>query len=323
LTARVSVLLPAFHAESYVDVTVESVVNQTLGDWELVAVDDCSPDGTYELLEAWSERDSRIRVRRNSRNRGVTGNWNECLSDARGDLIIKIDADDVHRPRTLELLAKALEAPAVVGAGLRTMMCSETLEPFDGWPADDVMRDAGINPYEDHVLPCAQWYELASRGHQLWAGDGVMIRRTALDAAGGLDERFGCASDTDLIWRVLEGGGNFAHRAYVGVLYRMVASSVSHQSRRQNWLTWEGTVASLLSIARQRKTARVVPRWRRMRYVSLWDRWMRGESSGEVGRTLPAAMAEKLRSAMADVPAPPLKDLAIWRARNVLSRVVV
>jgi glycosyltransferase involved in cell wall biosynthesis len=300
---------------------VESVLAQTFSGWELVAVDDQSPDRTLDRLKCWAERDSRIRVRRNETNRGVTGNWAECLADSRGDLIIKIDADDVYRPRTLEVLVAALEDPAVVGAGVRTMMCSEELEPFDGWPADDAMRDAGINPYKDHVLPGTEWYELASRGHQLWAGDGVMLRRSALEGVGGLDERFGCASDTDLISRVLETGGRFAHRGYVGVLYRMVETSVSHESRRQNWLAWEGVVVSLLSMSRHRRLAEGAPRWRRMRYVALWERWKAVEVSGEVGRTLPAAMAEKLRSAMKQVPPPPLMDQAIWRARNAVSRL--
>lgn len=318
----VSVLLPAYNAGPFVEGTVRSVQGQTFAGWEIVACDDCSSDETVVRLEALSRADDRIRVFRNDRNRGVTGNWNECLRRATGTLVMKIDADDAFRPRTLEELVEALEDPAVVGAGVRTLTCGEDLEPIGGFPADDAMRGAGIDPFSDHVKPCADWYAVASHGHQLWAGDGVMLRRERLEEMGGLDERFGCASDTDLIARVLEGPGKFAHRRYVGVLYRTVESSVSHESRRNNWLYWEGTVTSLVSLARYRRENEV-PRGLRMRYADLWRRWHGPGASDRRGRELPGEMLEKLEDVMREVPPPPLKDRLLRRARVAISRVPV
>ena len=82
---RVSVLLPAYNAERFVDAAVESIRAQTFADWEIVAVDDCSRDETPARLRAWAEREPRLRYSRNPSNRGMTGNWNECLARARGE----------------------------------------------------------------------------------------------------------------------------------------------------------------------------------------------------------------------------------------------
>ncbi len=101
------------------DTAVESVRAQTFQDWEIIAVDDASLTGRSNSLQAWAARDARIRVWRNPSNRGVTGNWNECLRRARGDLVVKIDADDAWRPRTLEELTTEMGDPSVIGSGVR------------------------------------------------------------------------------------------------------------------------------------------------------------------------------------------------------------
>jgi glycosyltransferase involved in cell wall biosynthesis len=293
----VSVLIPAYNAARFVAETIRSVMAQTNADWEIVAVDDASSDGTYGVLQQMAAADPRIRVHRNEQNLGMTRNWNRCLSLASKDLIIKLDADDVFRPRTLEVLCEAMREPGVIGAGLRTLCCDESLEPFDGLPADDVMMRAGIDPYGDTTLDCARWYTVAAHGQQLWSSCAVMLPREFLQASGGYDERFGCASDTELFWRVLEQDGRFAHRGYVGVLYRVRGGSVSAVFRQNDWLTWEGTAANLLTLHRSR-VRRGLPRALRLRYAYLWRRW---QSVPE----LPPAVMGRLSSVVAEVVPPP------------------
>src|SRR5437764_6696360 len=164
----VSVLLPAYNVERFVDAALASVQAQTFSNWEVIAVDDGSTDRTHERLLEWSRRDARIRVYHNEGNQGMTGNWNCCLAHARREFVLKLDADDVLRPRTLEVLTAAVDRADIVGAGVRTLLCSVDLEPFDGLPADDAMMHAGIDPYQDHRLACRRWSEIAFLGHQLW-----------------------------------------------------------------------------------------------------------------------------------------------------------
>ncbi len=311
---KVSVLLPAYNAERFVDEAIQSVTRQTFGDWEVVAVDDASKDCTRQRLLDWAQRDARIRVHHNEQNLGMTGNWNRCLKHATGELVIKLDADDAFRPRTLELLAESLADPQVIGAGARTLICTEDLEPYDGLPADDAMMRGGVDPYQDQVHPCDFWYRFGALGNQLWHSCALMVRRQTLLDRGGWEERLGCAADTELVWHLLEQPARFAHRAYVGVLYRTVKGSVSDQFRTHNWLTWEGTVANALSLHRYRKR-QPLSRTLRMRYVETWRRWQLFRRSPEALTALPAALREKLDGLAAGVAPPPWKDRLLWRAR--------
>jgi glycosyltransferase involved in cell wall biosynthesis len=307
---RVSVLIPAYNAAPWVEEAVESVRRQTFGGWEIVAVDDASTDGTHALLRSFAG--PRIRVERNAQNLGMTANWNRCLSFATGDLVMKLDADDALEPRALELLAGAMEDDAVVAAGMRTLQCDEHLQPFDGIQGDDAMQRQGIDPYRDSVHPGHRWYDIAAMGYQLWSSSAFMTRRDALQAGGGWDERFGCASDTELMWRMMETGRPIAHRGAVGALYRLRPGSVSDEYRMRGWLTWEGVAGNLLSLSRVR-AKRPLRRGLRMHYVRLWQRWHGSQ------RELPDAICGHLEDVMRHIPAPPLADTVITRIRDAVT----
>lgn len=307
MSARVSVLIPAYNAEPYVDAAVRSVREQTFGDWEIVAVDDASTDRTLEILR--SHAGERVRIERNERNLGMTGNWNRCLALATGELVIKLDADDALKPRALELLAGAMSDPDVVAAGIRSLQCDESLEPFDGIQGDDAMSRGGIHPYRDTVQSGDRWYDISGHGYQLWSSSALMFRRGAVDE---WDARFGCASDTELIWRLLETGKPVAHCGAVGLLYRVRAGSISDEYRSRGWLTWEGTAANLLSLSRVR-AKRPLSRALRMHYVRLWRRWHTTE------KTLPDAIRARLEDVMRHIPPPPLVDTLMTRARDAVS----
>lgn len=303
---RVSVLLPSYNAEPYVAAAVESVRAQTFGDWEIVAVDDASGDGTLAVLRSFD--DPRVRIERNDRNLGMTANWNRCLALASGEIVLKLDADDALKPRALEMLDGAFEGD-VVAAGMRSLQCDASLEPFDGIQGDDAMQRNGIHPYRDAMHDGARWYDVAAMGYQLWSSSAFAFRRGAV---GGWDERFGCASDTELILRVLELGRPVAHRGAVGALYRVRPGSISDEYRSRGWLTWEGVAANLLSLSRVR-AKRALPRALRMQYVRLWNRWHGSK------RDLPETICTNLEDVVRHIPAPPLADTVMTRVRDAVS----
>jgi glycosyltransferase involved in cell wall biosynthesis len=310
MSPRISVLLPAYNAAPWVGEAIESVRAQTFGDWEIVAVDDASTDDTLARLHSFS--DPRLRIEHNARNLGMTANWNRALSFATGELVLKLDADDALKPRALELLAAALDENDVVAAGIRSLQCDASLEPFDGIQGDDVMQRNGIDPYRDSVHAGDTWYDIAAIGYQLWSSSAFLVRREFMQAGGGWDERFGCASDTELIWRTLESGRPVAHRGAVGALYRVRPGSISDEYRSRGWLTWEAVAANLLSLSRVRKT-RSLRRSLRMHYVRLWQRWQRST------RNLPDDLCTKLEDVVARVPPPPLGDVLMTRIRDGVS----
>lgn len=102
----VSVLIPAYNVEAYVDHALESVLGQTYQRLEVIVVDDGSTDNTKALCEQWAQRDSRLRVV-SQQNSGVSAARNKALSMATGDFIGFVDADDYCEPTMYEELVGA------------------------------------------------------------------------------------------------------------------------------------------------------------------------------------------------------------------------
>ena len=101
-----SVCIPAYKNAEYIAETIQSVLDQTYPNLELVICDDCSPDQTVAVIESFS--DPRIRLFKNEKNLGMSGNWNNCLSKCRGEFIKLICADDLLAPEALEKEVQAL-----------------------------------------------------------------------------------------------------------------------------------------------------------------------------------------------------------------------
>ncbi len=101
----VSVIMPAYNAEKYVEASIRSVLAQTCSDFELLVVDDCSKDGTAKIIESLAAEDSRIVFLRNPRNSGVAATRNYAVSQAKGAWVAFLDSDDLWRE---DKLAKQL-----------------------------------------------------------------------------------------------------------------------------------------------------------------------------------------------------------------------
>ena len=111
---RVSVVLPVFNAAATVARAVESIRAQTWPDWELVAVDDGSTDGTSEILDRWARDDARVRIVTQD-HAGVAAAANAGLAGTRSELIARMDADDVAHPERLARQVALLDADATLG----------------------------------------------------------------------------------------------------------------------------------------------------------------------------------------------------------------
>lgn len=114
--ARVTVFVPVFNADKFLAEAIESILNQTFTDFELLVVDDGSTDKSIEILESF--RDRRIRISRNDRNRGRAYTRNRGIELARGEYLSVLDADDLCEPDRLERQVKCLDAhPDVAAVG--------------------------------------------------------------------------------------------------------------------------------------------------------------------------------------------------------------
>lgn len=101
--------MPVYNAALYLPASIGSLQAQTYIDWELLAIDDGSTDGSLALLEAAAARDERVRVLRNERNLGLSRTRNRGLDEARSEYLGWLDADDVAAPTRLEKQVRFLD----------------------------------------------------------------------------------------------------------------------------------------------------------------------------------------------------------------------
>ena len=111
--AKVTVLMPTYNVAPYMKEAVESVLQQTYSDLELLVIDDCSTDGTLDVVGAIE--DPRIRIERNERNLGLADNLNRGLSLITTEYVARMDGDDIALPNWLEKEMAYLETHPEVG----------------------------------------------------------------------------------------------------------------------------------------------------------------------------------------------------------------
>jgi glycosyltransferase involved in cell wall biosynthesis len=119
----VSVCIPTYRGAAHIAETIESALAQTFADFELVIVDDASPDETGQVVARY--RDARLRYVRSERNAGVEENWNRCLRYARGRYFKLLPHDDLIAPDCLARQVAVLEADT--GERLALVFCARRI----------------------------------------------------------------------------------------------------------------------------------------------------------------------------------------------------
>ncbi len=194
VSPEVSVCIPAYRAEPFLGASIESVLGQTYLDWELVIVDNASPDRTGEVARSYD--DPRIVVHTNPSTVPLADNWNRAVGLCRGRLVKLLPADDRIRPECLELQVKAMDAHPgaalvacrrdLVDAEGRLLAPGRGLRRLDGPRAPgEVIREilrSGINPLGEP----GSW----------------LFRREDYDRVGGFDPALAGAVDLDLATRL-------------------------------------------------------------------------------------------------------------------------
>lgn len=104
---KVSIIVPVYNAAKFINETIDSVLAQTYGNFELILVDDCSKDNSMELMKAYT--DERVKIYEQPENMGAWAARNRGLSEAKGRYIAFIDSDDIWKPEKLEREMKFME----------------------------------------------------------------------------------------------------------------------------------------------------------------------------------------------------------------------
>ena len=197
-TPRVSVCIPAYRAEATIGAAIASVLAQTIDDWELLVLDDCSPDATLVVARAFS--DPRIRVDVQPTNVGAEANWNDVVARARGRYVKLLCSDDLLEPTCLARQADALDAhpSAVLAASPRHIIDAR---------GRIVLRARGLGGLRGLVPgPQAARRLVRSGTNLLGEPSAVLFRRDALDPGGAFDGRHPYLIDVELYLRLLRAG---------------------------------------------------------------------------------------------------------------------
>jgi glycosyltransferase involved in cell wall biosynthesis len=209
VSVAVSVVMPCFNEERYIAQAVQSIIDQSFTDFELLAVDDGSADSTLRILERFAGSDARIRVVRQE-HAGLVAALHAGVDVASGRFLARMDADDVAWPTRFARQFQVLENdPGLAGVG--------------SWAR---AIDAEGNALE--VIRRPPWDALrAGFGKSPILHPTSMFRRDAYRAVGGYRPAFEIAEDLDLWLRMLEHGFRLTNLQEVLLDYRYHGSNVS------------------------------------------------------------------------------------------------
>lgn len=110
---KVSILIPVYNREKFIAACIQSALDQTYADFEVVVVDNASDDGTWEICQQFAALDQHVRVFRNETNIGPVRNWQRCAEEARGEFSKILFSDDCLEPNCLSEMAPKLDDPDV------------------------------------------------------------------------------------------------------------------------------------------------------------------------------------------------------------------
>nr|WP_281270126.1 glycosyltransferase [Roseimicrobium gellanilyticum] len=183
-TLRVSILLPTRNARDFLSERMESIIRQSVADWELIACDSHSDDGTWEYLETFTS-DPRVHLHRVPME-GLYAGWNECLRRASGDYIYIATADDTMNEDCLEKLSRALDETPDADLAL----CPVDWIDEEGHPIPGSQReihrflDSHLSPGRTRISKESMFLMLASFSWGVGSVTGLLFRRGLLKRTG-------------------------------------------------------------------------------------------------------------------------------------------
>ncbi|MEH2254094.1 glycosyltransferase [Nostoc sp.] len=212
---KISVIIPAYNSEKTIKYTIESVINQSFTDFELIVINDGSQDSTLEVIT--QIQDSRIKVFSYA-NAGGNVSRNRGLYRAVGKFVSFLDADDLWTPDKLQSQLKALQE-------------NVTAKVAYSW-TDYINENADFVVSGTHINVNGDVYENLLLTNFLENGSNPLICKEALIELSGFDKSLSAAQDWDM-WLRLASKFDFVCIPSVQILYRISANSVSSNLVRQ------------------------------------------------------------------------------------------
>jgi glycosyltransferase involved in cell wall biosynthesis len=178
--------MPVHNALPYLEEAIESILAQSVTEFEFVILDDGSSDGSSEVLRAWAKKEPRIRLVEGATRLGPAGSSNRVVAEARGEIVARMDADDIARPDRLERQLALLDAePGVVLVGTLWDVIDERGRKVREADRSRLLRDSPFAPFSHPT---------------------IMFRKDAFDRVGGYRAAADRWEDVDLYLRMAGAG---------------------------------------------------------------------------------------------------------------------
>jgi len=179
----ISVIMPVFNNLKYLKESIDSILNQTFTDFEFIIIDDGSEEPVYDFVKSYD--DSRIIVKRNDSNRGLTESLNLCLDIAQGDVIARHDGDDISLPTRFEKQVDAFKDN--IGLVTTWAYCIDKHgNKLENNVFTEELMKKPASYIKEHMLG-------GGRGHVM--GPSAMYTREVFDKIGYYDEYFFYSQD--------------------------------------------------------------------------------------------------------------------------------
>ncbi len=201
----VSVLIPTYNVEKFIKLSINSIINQTYKNLEIIIIDDCSTDNTFNILEKMSLKDSRIKLFKNDNNLKICKTLNKAFSMSKGDYIVRMDGDDISKLDKIERQINYLEKNMDIGlVGVSIININE-----DG-------KEISRNKYRKDFSLLKKLLRYGTPVLHIWAA-----RREIYIKLGGYRETL-YVEDYDFLSRMVTEGYKFSNlENYYGYYVRM------------------------------------------------------------------------------------------------------
>lgn len=258
---RVSIGVPVYNGETFLDEALDSIAAQTFRDYELIVSDNASSDRTRVICETRAARDPRIRYVRNAVNIGGDRNYYRCFELSSGEYFLNVAHDDRLDPLYVEATVAFLDGhPEYV-------FCHARSREIDATGA--VVGDLDPNPFTDSPRPSERFYDAVCVSRYVVANFG-MIRSSVLRRMPPLAPY----PSSDAFWQAELALRGRLHELPEFLFYRRLHAGAGHTTPLHERLAWSDPT---------RKGALVFPTWRRL-----------GEYLGSIAR-VPMGLGERLR----------------------------
>jgi len=276
---QLSVVIPCYNGAATIGEQLEALACQKWdGEWEVVVSDNGSTDGSQDIVESFRDRLPNLQVLNSSSDRGRSRNRNAGIAQARGDLILTCDADDVVADNYVAAMAGALAAHDFVACRLEAERLNEPWQT-ESWPCGQC---TGLLDFAPTFLP--------------FGGAGTLgFKRVVFDTVGGFDPKFRSREDSDFCWKAQLAG--FAlHFVAETVIHYRYPKGYSQMYRQSRELAWSSVQLykkyRSLGMPRlpRREALRGHVRWKRilaqLKHFKEYDRARRAHFVRDVGHKL-------------------------------------